>query len=96
MIQRIKNFFGKSKKTAVTSTMALMAVMAMASSAFAAPAAPNSGNTNVDKYLDGFVGVFGLAENGFVYLAIASIAVTIAVVIFFWLRGKAKQAINGA
>lgn len=73
--------------------MSALTVIGSATSAFAAPA---TGNTDVDTILTTMEGGFSTSEKAFVYLAIAAIPVTLIVVLFFWLRGKFKQAVSGA
>lgn len=89
----MKGFLAKQKKKIVASMTAVGAMAAMASSAFAAP---NTGNTDVDTILTTMESGFGTANSAFVYLAIAAVPVTLIVVLFFWLRGKFKQAVSGA
>lgn len=93
MFKAIKGFVGKANKKA---TIAMMALMAMMISAIPAGAAPSTGNTDVDSILTEFETGFGVINKGFVYLAIAGIAVTLIVVAFFWIRGKFKQTVAGA
>ena len=97
MLQSVKVFLSKANEKAnkkvVAGYLSALSVMAMASSAFAAPA---TGNTDVDTILTSFEGGFSTSEKAFVYLAIAAVPVTLIVVIFFWIRGKFKQAVSGA
>lgn len=92
-LNAFKDFVSKSKKTVVTGMMTLGATMALAVPTFAAPA---TGNPDVDTILTTMEGGFGTAQSAFTYLAIAAIPVTLIVVLFFWLRGKFKQAVSGA
>lgn len=89
----MKQFFQKANKKLVSSGIAVFTMAMMATSAFAAP---NTGNTDVDSFLTTMESGFGTAQSSFTYLAIAAIPVTLIVVLFFWLRGKFKQAVSGA
>lgn len=59
-------------------------------------AAPDTGNPDIDAMLTEMETGFTTAKAAFLYLAIASVAITLVVVVFFWLRGKFKQAVSGA
>lgn len=89
----IKNLLQKANKKAVAGYVSALTVIASASSALAAP---STGNTDVDTILTAMEGGFSTSEKAFVYLAIAAVPVTLIVVLFFWLRGKFKQAVSGA
>jgi len=93
MMKGIKNLLGKANKKTVAAYVSALTVIGSASSAFAAP---NTGNTDVDSFLTTMESGFGTAQSSFTYLAIAAIPVTLIVVLFFWLRGKFKQAVSGA
>jgi hypothetical protein len=93
MFQKIKGLVNKGIKAVVATTTAVVVACTTAVAAFAAPA---TGNTDVDTILTEFEGGFSVVNKGFVYLAIAGIAVTLIVVAFFWLRGKFKQTVAGA
>ena len=54
----------------------------------------STGSENVDDYLTEFLNAFGITRNAFVYLALASILVTVAVALFFWFRRKAKRLVG--
>lgn len=85
-----------SKKARKVYAMSLMACVAMFTMVTSASAAVNTGDTDVDSALSAFEGAFETLKTGFWYLALAAIPITLAVLAFFWLRGKFKQAVSGA
>lgn len=93
---KVKDYV-KEKKKQVSSLALVLGVAAYnATPSHAATGAINTGNTDVDEFVDGFIEMFGIAKLGFKALAIASIVLTVIVVLFFWIRGKAKQSVAGA
>lgn len=90
----MKKFKGKSKK--VLYSMALATTAALTTAVSSVGAAPNTGDTDVDAALTSFEGAFATLKTGFWYLALAAIPITLAVLAFFWLRGKFKQAVSGS
>lgn len=91
----IDSVAGKTKGAYKKVAGAITATSIVAYSAVAS-AAPTTGNTDIDTVLTELEGGFGTANKAFVYLAIAAVPVTLIVVLFFWLRGKFKQAVAGA
>lgn len=92
LIQKAKNLLNRGMKKTVGALTA-MGVLATTSMASAAPA---TGNTSIDTIVSEFVGGFDVARIAFIALAIASVAITLVVVVFFWLRNKFKQSVAGA
>lgn len=89
----VQKYFTKQQKVVTTSCIA---VAAMAITAIPASAAVNTGDTDIDAALASFETSFESLKSAFWYLALAAIPVTLAVIAFFWLRGKFKQAVSGA
>lgn len=56
----------------------------------------STGNDDVDEIVDGFGSIFDIANKGFIYLALASIILTILLIVFFWSRLKTKKLVHGA
>ncbi len=89
----MKKFIGKvAKKVASFGLMAATAIVL----AIPAGAAPNTGDTDVDAALSSMEGAFATLKTAFWYLALAAVPITLAVLAFFWLRGKFKQAVSGS
>lgn len=93
-IMNVAKRFGKKVNKKLFS-LSMMAFAALAA-ALPAGAAPSTGDTDVDAALTAFDGSFETLRSAFWYLALAAIPITLAVIAFFWLRGKAKQAVSGA
>lgn len=90
----VKRFHDKSKKVVFTGSLAVFAALTMALTSVGA--APATGDTDVDAALTSMEASFGTLKTAFWYLALAAIPITLAVLAFFWLRGKFKQAVSGS
>lgn len=93
----MKSFFQKIKQKVSKKVIAGCTMLASAIGfAGSASAAPTTGDTDIDSILTTMDSGFVTAKNAFTYLALAAIPITLIVVLFFWLRGKFKQAVSGA
>lgn len=93
IIEKAKAKFGVQKKKVIAVAIMLMVMLA---AAIPASAAPNTGDTDVDAALTAMETAFATIKSAFWYLALAAIPITLAVLAFFWLRGKFKQAVSGS
>lgn len=93
----VKLGYQESKKD-VQKVAAMAAAVAVAGigATKASATVPSTGNADIDAILTPMGGVFDTVKTAFVWLAIGSIAVTLVVIAFFWLRGKLKQAVQGS
>lgn len=92
----MKLFKAIQEKVSKKFFVACFAVFMLVSAAVPAMAAPATGDTDLDAMLTNLETKFAVIKTGFWYLALAAIPVTVAVLIFFWLRGKFKQSVQGA
>ncbi len=89
----IKKFTARMNKKVLAMVLTAIALL---SAAIPAGAVPATGDTDLDGALTIFETSFATIKTGFWYLALAAIPITVAVLVFFWLRGKFKQSVSGA
>jgi hypothetical protein len=94
MLAKVKGLVGRVSFKVRAAAIAAIALLSLATSASATT--PNSGNADIDVILNEMGNGFSVANNAFVYLAVAAVGITVLVVVFFWIRGKFKQAVSGA